>query len=166
MSEHAIADPSLFDDDSVLISFYVEVPHPEDAGQKLRIPCRELDPGECFVFILSAREQLPEVEASLKGKAYEDMTKSEKEQHLANLKVTSAVDDEMFTEIALLSIVTKGWTRERVARLPRSARKEIYDGATVGLYDVNPAVEAFPEKDSGKVSRDAESVSGGVSGVS
>ena len=152
-------DPSLLDDhdfsDVFLPSdFTVACPHPSEADAIFEIPCRTLDPGESSVFTISAMEKYPErIE-----KDFSDMTKAERKQHVQYLKVLNETDVEMFIEIALISIVEPGWTRERISKLPIPILRKIYEGA-IGTSPENVAVEAFPEADRGEVSENQESVS-------
>ena len=147
-------DPRIFDEDISFVDFHVECQHPKREGETFEIPCRELDPGEALLFIIATQENYPE----RIGADYSEMTDAQKATFVENQKKISHLDNELYTEVALVAIEQPDWTRERIAKLPRAVRREIYEGAIAGYLRENAAVDAFPEESESGMSTDAESM--------
>ena len=141
-------DPTLFDrEDLVFVDFEVQCPHPLEPGTVFQIPCRKLDPGEIRVIILALQEKYPSVVDDGRVVSNEESVKLHK------------VDQELYTEVALMSVQQAGWTRERLAKLPFIVRKEIYNKAMDVGEEETPAADSFPSEDREERPEDSSDVS-------
>lgn len=151
-----VPEPNLFDPtfldaiETPIPDFYVVFNHPTRPDEEYHIPCRELDPGESLVFMMAVREKYPDMPDG----NVSDLPEAERQQFFENQKVIDGLDNELFTDIAICAFLQDGWTRERVAKLPKSTRRATYEGATAGVKTVQPAVDTFPQESTQGMSED------------
>lgn len=153
--EPNLLDPSELDAiDTPIPDFYVVFYHPKRTEEECHIPCRELDPGEALVFQLAVRDKYPDMPEG----PISDLSDAERQEFWEKQKTVDQLDNELFTEIAVCAFLQDGWTRERVAKLPKSTRRAAYEGATAGINAKPPAVDTFSQASGEGVSDDAEDV--------